>query len=62
MVYIGFEEIWKPICIKEKYKTHYSVSNFGKIRNDNTGKLIKPSKIRKIISDSIKKLKNPVDI
>ncbi len=41
MIYIGYEELWKPIVIKEKYKTKYSISNFGKVRNDETGKMIK---------------------
>lgn len=33
-------EIWKKIVINN-VKTNYSVSNFGKIRSDNTGRLIK---------------------
>lgn len=41
MIYIGYEELWKPIVIKEKYETHYSISNFGKVRNDETGKILK---------------------
>ena len=43
MIYIGFEEEWRPIVVKGKYKTNYSVSNFGKVRNDKTGKILKPS-------------------
>ena len=42
MIYIGFEEEWRPIVVKGKYKTNYSVSNFGKVRNDKTGKILKP--------------------
>ena len=41
MIYIGYEELWKPIVIKEKYKTKYSISNFGKVRNDETGRILK---------------------
>jgi hypothetical protein len=41
MIYLGFEEKWKPIVIKEKYETKYSISNFGKVRNDETGKILK---------------------
>lgn len=48
MIEIGFEdEKWRQIVIKEKYKTHYSVSSFGRIRNDETGKKLSPFKVKK---------------
>lgn len=36
------KEKWKTIKIK-KQKTNYSVSNFGRIRNDTTGLILKPN-------------------
>jgi predicted DNA-binding protein YlxM (UPF0122 family) len=36
MIYIGFEEEWKKIII-DNQETIYSISNFARVRNDETG-------------------------
>lgn len=38
-------EIWKKICLRDEFKnlTQYSVSNYGRVRNDNTGQILKLS-------------------
>lgn len=38
---IQINEIWKPIL---NYENHYEVSNFGKVRNIKTKKLLSPFK------------------
>ena len=58
MVYIGYEEEWKKIIVKNKYTTNYSVSNFGKIRNDKTGKILKPHKAGKYYLINIQYVNN----
>lgn len=41
MVYLGFddEEVWKPLVIDGE-KTKYSVSSYGNVKNNKTGKLL----------------------
>ena len=36
------EEIWKVI----EYATNYSVSNLGRVKNNKTGRILKPKLIR----------------
>jgi len=40
LIYIGYDENWKKLIYKG-IKTNYSVSNFGNVRNDKTGRILK---------------------
>lgn len=45
MIYIGYDEEWKQIILENNVKTHYSVSNLGRVRNDDSGRILKYAKI-----------------
>ena len=40
ITYIGYEELWKPIYIKNQL-TKYAISTLGCVRNNKTGKILK---------------------